>query len=113
MLLVVDASLLSTEILFHGINLSKRMATSLEVTSGKHAVRAVILARPEAIRRVALLAGARRYLEEFEFRFNRRTAKSRALLFQRALSAATLGKPPPYWEIVGRPDPGAPLSGAA
>jgi hypothetical protein len=30
-LLVVDASLLSTEILFHGLNLSKRMATSLEV----------------------------------------------------------------------------------
>jgi transposase-like protein len=36
-----------------------------------------------------------RYLEEFEFRFNRRTAGSRGLLFQRALSAATLGKPPP------------------
>ena len=31
MLLVADASLLSTEILLHGINLSKRMATSLEV----------------------------------------------------------------------------------
>lgn len=42
------------------------MATRLEVTSGKHAVRALIQARPEAVRRVVLLAGARRYLEEFE-----------------------------------------------
>jgi transposase-like protein len=46
-----------------------------------------------------------RYLEEFEFRFNRRTAGSRGLLFQRALSAATLGKPPPYSQIVRQPDP--------
>ena len=42
------------------------MAAPLEVTSGKHAVRAIIQARPQAIRRIALLAGARRYLEEFE-----------------------------------------------
>jgi 23S rRNA (guanosine2251-2'-O)-methyltransferase len=33
--------------------------------SGKHAVRAVFLARPQAVRRVVLLEGALRYLEEF------------------------------------------------
>ena len=42
------------------------MMASTEVTFGKHAVRAVFQARPEAIRRVVLLEGARRYLEEFE-----------------------------------------------
>jgi len=53
------------------------------------------------------------YLEEFEFRFNRRTAASRGLLFERALSASTLGRPPTYWEIIGRPDPAGPSERAA
>lgn len=45
------------------------------------------------------------YLEEFAFRFNRRAAKSRALLFQRVLSAGVLGPPPTYWDIIGRVNP--------
>lgn len=45
------------------------------------------------------------YLDEFAFRFNRRTSKSRALLFQRALSAGVRRAPPTYWEIVGRDNP--------
>lgn len=49
------------------------------------------------------------YLAEFEFRFNRRMSKSRALLFQRVLSCAVMRPPPTYWQIVGRPDPQTPL----
>ena len=45
------------------------------------------------------------YVAEFEFRFNRRHSKSRALLFQRALSAGVLRAPPTYWEIIGRERP--------
>lgn len=45
------------------------------------------------------------YLAEFEFRFNRRHSKSRALLFQRALSAGVQRSPPTYWEIIGRERP--------
>lgn len=45
------------------------------------------------------------YLAEFEFRFNRRHAKSRTLLFQRALSCAVQTRAPEYWRIVGRPAP--------
>jgi 23S rRNA (guanosine2251-2'-O)-methyltransferase len=37
----------------------------MDLISGKHAVRAVFLARPRAVRRVVLLEGALRYLEEF------------------------------------------------
>lgn len=44
----------------------------------------------------------RSYLEEFAFRFNRRMSKSRALLFQRVLSAATRSRPPTYRDIVRR-----------
>ncbi len=49
------------------------------------------------------------YLAEFEFRFNRRKSKSRALLFQRMLSCAVLRPPPAYWEIIQRLDPKTPL----
>ena len=45
------------------------------------------------------------YLAEFEIRFNRRHARSRTLLFQRALSCAVLTRAPEYWRIVGRPAP--------
>lgn len=45
------------------------------------------------------------YLDEFSFRLNRRNSKSRALLFQRALSAGVRRTPPTYWEIVGRENP--------
>ena len=53
------------------------------------------------------------YLTEFEFRFNRRHAKSRTLLFQRALSCAVATRPPEYWRIVGRTSPRVPLAAAA
>lgn len=53
------------------------------------------------------------YLDEFEFRFNRRHAKSRTLLFQRALSCAVASKPPEYWRIVGRASPRRPIKKAA
>ncbi len=53
------------------------------------------------------------YLAEFEFRFNRRHAASRTLLFQRALSCAVAAKPPEYWRLVGRTSPRVPLPTAA
>lgn len=53
------------------------------------------------------------YLAEFEFRFNRRKSASRGLVFQRLLSAAVQDAPPPYWQIVGRPDAKTPLPAAA
>jgi hypothetical protein len=53
------------------------------------------------------------YLEEYAFRFNRRTSKSRGLLFQRLLTAAVARPSPFYWEIVGRPDGQTPLYMAA
>jgi 23S rRNA (guanosine2251-2'-O)-methyltransferase len=37
----------------------------MDLISGKHAVRAVFLARPESVRRVVVLEGALRYLQEF------------------------------------------------
>ncbi len=43
------------------------------------------------------------YLEEFVFRFNRRTAKSRGLLFQRVIENAVRIEPASYQKIVTRP----------
>ncbi len=42
------------------------------------------------------------YLEEFEFRFNRRTTKARGLLFQRVMENAVRVAPAPYKKIVSR-----------
>lgn len=42
------------------------------------------------------------YFEEFIFRFNRRTSKSRGLLFQRVLENSILVQPTPYQEIIAR-----------
>ncbi len=42
------------------------------------------------------------YLEEFVFRFNRRTSKARGLLFQRVMENAVRVEPAPYRKIVGR-----------
>lgn len=39
--------------------------TPLDVVFGKHSVRAVLLSRPQAVRRVVLRQGAARYLQEF------------------------------------------------
>ena len=49
------------------------------------------------------------YLEEFEFRFNRRTAKHRSLLFERLVGFATKQSAPPYWQIIQRQQPDQPL----
>lgn len=53
------------------------------------------------------------YLTEFEFRFNRRFARSRTLLFQRALSCAVATRPPEYWRIIGRTSARKPIKKAA
>jgi len=42
------------------------------------------------------------YLEEFTFRFNRRTSKERGLLFQRVLENSINVKPAPYLKIIAR-----------
>ena len=49
------------------------------------------------------------YLEEFEFRFNRRGAKHRSLLFERLVEFASAQSAPPYWRIVQRRRPDQPL----
>jgi transposase-like protein len=41
------------------------------------------------------------YLDEFTFRFNRRSANQRGLLFYRLLQQAVATDPHPYWELVG------------
>ena len=41
------------------------------------------------------------YLDEFTFRFNRRTSRSRGKLFFRLLEQAVLAKPSPYKDMVG------------
>ena len=53
------------------------------------------------------------YIQEFEFRFNRRTSGSRGLLFQRLLELAVGHRAPPYWKIIGRVSPSTPLAPAA
>ena len=40
------------------------------------------------------------YLEEFTFRFNRRTSRSRGLLFYRLIEQAVATSPVPYQEMV-------------
>jgi len=42
-----------------------------------------------------------RYLDEFTFRFNRRSSRSRSLLFYRLLEQAVLTSPAPNRFIVG------------
>ena len=51
-----------------------------------------------------------RYLEEFEFRFNRRGAAHRTLLFQRLLETAMHTRAQPYWRLIGRSAPHQPLA---
>ena len=53
------------------------------------------------------------YLDEYEFRFNRRNSGSRTLLFQRLLSTVVNSEPVSYWRIVGRPNAKTPLRAAA
>ena len=53
------------------------------------------------------------YLDEFVFRFNRRTSHRRTLLFERLAERAVRKKPKPYWRIIGRQAPDTPLYLAA
>ena len=43
-----------------------------------------------------------RYLDEYTFRFNRRSSHSRGLLFYRLLEQAVMTSPAPYRAIVAR-----------
>jgi transposase-like protein len=45
------------------------------------------------------------YLDEFTFRFNRRSSTHRGLLFYRLLEEAVVTPPQPYRRVVGTPDP--------
>jgi hypothetical protein len=45
------------------------------------------------------------YLDEFTFRFNRRSSTHRGLLFYRLLEEAVVTPPQPYRRVVGMPDP--------
>lgn len=47
------------------------------------------------------------YLDEFVFRFNRRTSRSRGLLFYRLLEQAVATEPVTYQDIAGGPKPGS------
>jgi len=53
------------------------------------------------------------YLDEFVFRFNRRSSHRRTLLFERLADRAVSRKPKPYWRIIGREAPDKPLHLAA
>lgn len=44
---------------------------------------------------------AQAYLDEYEFRFNRRKSRRRGLLFQRLLALCLLDRPPTYRQVVG------------
>jgi hypothetical protein len=45
------------------------------------------------------------YLDEFTFRFNRRTSRSRGKLFQRLVEQALAVDPVPYKKLVGGGEP--------
>jgi transposase-like protein/ribosomal protein L37AE/L43A len=47
----------------------------------------------------------RHYLDEYAFRFNRRTAKALCQGLQKVLEIAVVSAPCPYWRIVGRNGP--------
>jgi hypothetical protein len=47
------------------------------------------------------------YLDEFTFRFNRRTSTHRGLLFYRLLEESVVTPPVPYHRVVGAPEPAA------
>jgi hypothetical protein len=47
------------------------------------------------------------YLDEFTFRFNRRTSTHRGMLFYRLLEESVVTPPLPYHRVVGSPDPAA------
>ena len=53
------------------------------------------------------------YLEEFTFRFNRRTAHSLTHAFQRLAEGIVRSAPKTYWQIIGRISPCVPLKAAA
>lgn len=81
-------------------NVSKSTRKAHEVLPGVHRVfslmhRVLLTTYQGAVSMKHLPA----YLDEIEFRFNRRLSKYRGLLFQRVLSCAVLRAPPTYAEI--------------
>ena len=92
------------------VNVTKSSKKAHEIMPAIHRVfslvhRMLLTTYQGAVRRKHL----QNYLEEYEFRFNRRTAESRALLFQRLLTFGVRRRPPYYWEIIERPDGKTPL----
>ena len=53
------------------------------------------------------------YLDEFVFRFNRRTSKNRGKIFYRLLDQCITSSPLPYWKIIGRVAADQPLAASA
>ena len=53
------------------------------------------------------------YLDEFVFRFNRRTSKNRGKIFYRLLDQCITSSPLPYWKIIGRIASDQPLAASA
>jgi transposase-like protein len=53
------------------------------------------------------------YLDEFVFRFNRRTSKNRGKVYFRALDQCTSVRSTPYWKLVGRKAADIPLKASA
>lgn len=53
------------------------------------------------------------YLDEFVFRFNRRTSKNRGKIFYRLLDQCISSSAPPYWKLIGRKVPDQPLQASA
>lgn len=87
------------------LNIKQSGKEAHEVLPGVHRVfslmhRVLLATHQGAVSRKHL----QKYLDEFEFRFNRRHSSSRGLLFQRLLSCAVQSRPPAYWQILGRTD---------
>lgn len=53
------------------------------------------------------------YLDEFMFRFNRRTSKNRGKIFYRLLDQCISSSALPYWKIIGRPSPNCQIAASA
>ena len=88
--------------------------TASERLPGVHRVFALLKCRLLGTHQGAVsLKHLQSYLEEFTFRFNRRTAKSLTHAFQRLAEGIVRGQAKPYWRTIGRLSPKIPLAEAA